>query len=105
MIKNSSADLALLILVLFTVWTFAFSGPDGKLHIDFLDIGQGDSIYFSTPDGHDGLVDGGPNDKTLQELGKVMPIGDRVIDLMVATHPDADQITGLAGLLKKLVFQ
>ena len=100
MIKNSSADLALLILVLFTVWTFAFSGPDGKLHIDFLDIGQGDSIYFSTPDGHDGLVDGGPNDKTLQELGKVMPIGDRVIDLMVATHPDADHISGLAGVLE-----
>ena len=100
MIKNSSADLALLILVLFTVWTFAFSGPDGKLHIDFLDIGQGDSIYFSTPDGHDGLVDGGPNDTTLQELGKVMPIGDRVIDLMVATHPDADHISGLAGVLE-----
>lgn len=101
MIKNSSAELALLVLVLFTVWTFAFSGPDGKLHIDFLDIGQGDSIYFSTPDGHDGLVDGGPNDKTLRELGKVMPIGDRVIDLMVATHPDADHIGGLGGVLER----
>lgn len=101
MTKNNFAGIALLIFILFTVWTFAFNGSDGKLHIDFLDIGQGDSIYFSTPDGRDGLVDGGPNDKVLRELGKVMLVGDRVIDLMIATHPDADHIGGLAGVLER----
>lgn len=101
MIKNNFAGIALLIFIFLTVWTFALNGSDGKLHLDFLDIGQGDSSYFSTPDGHDGLVDGGPNDKVLRELGKVMPVGDRVIDLMIATHPDADHIGGLAGVLER----
>lgn len=101
MIKNNFAGIALLTFILLTIWTFAFNDPDGKLHIDFLDIGQGDSIYFLTSDGHDGLIDGGPNDKVLRELGEAMPVGDRVIDLMVATHPDADHIGGLAGVLDR----
>src|SRR5260370_23324850 len=33
--------------------------PDGKLHIDFLDVGQGDSALLTMPDGTTILIDGG----------------------------------------------
>ena len=38
-----------------------FSGPqpDGKLHVDYLDVGQGDSALVTMPDGTTMLIDGG----------------------------------------------
>ncbi|MEK9143641.1 MAG: hypothetical protein AAB481_03370, partial [Patescibacteria group bacterium] len=38
---------------------FFWSLPDGKLHIVFCDVGQGDAAYIRFPDGRDMLVDGG----------------------------------------------
>ncbi len=35
--------------------------PDGKLHVYFLDVGQGDGILVVAPDGRQILVDGGPS--------------------------------------------
>ena len=100
-LNSTLLNLLFLSFVAFSIWSFAFSKPDGKLYIDFLDVGQGDAIYFSTPDGYDGLIDGGPNYKVLNELGKSMAIGDRVIDLLMATHPDSDHIGGLDGVLER----
>lgn len=73
---------------------------DGKLHIVFCDVGQGDAIFIRTPKGADIVVDGGPNDKVLGCLSNHMPFWDRDIELIFATHPDADHITGLESVLK-----
>ena len=74
---------------------------NGKLKVYFFDIGQGDSIFIETPSRKQILIDGGPSDKVIKELGGIMPFFDRSIDMVVATHPDADHITGLIYVLKK----
>jgi len=102
-----------------------FSGdrPDGKLHVDFLDVGQGDSALLTMPDGTTLLIDGGgrPNidwQKTGEfDDGEVFErdtrsIGERVVseylwargldrvDYILATHADADHIDGLNDIVR-----
>jgi competence protein ComEC len=81
----------------------AFRGmPDGRLHVAFLDVGQGDAILITTPAGRQILVDGGPSPAALTSaLGKEMPFWDRSLDMLVMTHTDADHITGLAEVLER----
>jgi len=72
-----------------------------NLEVAFLDVGQGDAIFIKSPDGHQMLVDGGPNNSVLRELGKVMPFYDRTIDVVLASHADQDHIGGLVEVLKR----
>jgi competence protein ComEC len=90
-------------VVLLVLAVYAWRGlPDGRLHVIFLDVGQGDAIFVRTPSGRQLLVDGGPNGTVLlSRLGGVMPFWDRSIDLVVLTHPDADHLTGLIPLLER----
>jgi competence protein ComEC len=82
--------------------TWAVQQPDGRLHVAFLDIGQGDATLITTPDGRQILVDGGMFPSLLNDaMGQQMPFWDREIDLVVATHPDADHVTGLATLFDR----
>jgi competence protein ComEC len=69
------------------------------LRVVFLDIGQGDSIYIEAPNGRQVLVDGGPDARVVNQLSSVMPLFDTSIDLVVATHADADHIGGLPTVL------
>ena len=91
--------------------------PDGKLHIDFLDVGQGDSALLTMPDGTTVLIDGGgkPNINRGTDDGDVedvferdtRSIGEGVVseylwsrgmdrvDYILPTHADADHIDGL----------
>ena len=72
-------------------WSGALSQPDGRLHIWFLDIGQGDGILIQTPSGRQVLVVRGASPQALfSELGAVMPFWDHTLDLAILTHPDAD---------------
>jgi competence protein ComEC len=82
---------------------FAWRGlPDGRLHVTFLDVGQGDAIFVQTPSGRQVLVDGGPSETVLlAQLGRQMPFWDRTLDVMVLTHPDSDHITGLMPVLER----
>ncbi|MCL5439089.1 MAG: MBL fold metallo-hydrolase [Patescibacteria group bacterium] len=73
---------------------------DGKLHVVFCDVGEGDSIFIRTPKGHDILVDGGPNDSVLDCLSRHMPFFDRDLELVLLTHPHADHINGLISVAK-----
>jgi competence protein ComEC len=76
--------------------------PDRRLHVDFLDVGQGDAIFITTPRGQQILVDGGPSPMALlTSLGKEMPFWDHSIDLVVSTHADSDHLTGLVYILQR----
>lgn len=79
----------------------ANSTSENLLHVDYLDVGQGDAEYVRTPDGLDILIDGGPDNSILDELGKSMPFYDRQIDIMILTHPHADHVAGLVEVLRR----
>jgi competence protein ComEC len=84
------------------VWLAAFSLPDGRLHLSFLDVGQGDSILIEGPSGHQILVDGGPSPAVVTAaLGKKMAFWDRSLDLVAITHPQDDHLAGLVGVLER----
>lgn len=74
---------------------------DGKLHVVFCDVGQGDAIFIRTPKGTDVLIDGGPDNSVLSCLSNHMPFWDRTIEVVALTHPHADHLVGLIGVLKR----
>ncbi len=89
-------------LLLILVWVAIGSLPDGKLHVVFFDVGQGDAIFIQSPTGQQVLVDGGPDPTVLlARLGEQMPFWDRSLDLVILTHPDADHLTGLVPVLER----
>ena len=81
--------------------SFFGSLPDGKLHIVFCAVGQGDAVYVRFPDNRDMLIDGGPNDSVLQCLGRHMPFWDREINILVNSHPQNDHLKGLVSVLDR----
>ena len=98
-LKATVAGLALIAVL---VWTAALSLPDGRLHVSFLDVGQGDAIFIVTPGGRQILVDGGPSPTLLASyLGRRMPFWDRSLDVVVLTHPDEDHAAGLIPILER----
>jgi competence protein ComEC len=91
-----------LLVVAILVWSVALTAPDDKLHVSFLDVGQGDAILIQTPHGQDILIDGGPDPQKINlELGEKLPFWDRTIDLVVCTQPQADHVTGLVEVLQR----
>ena len=114
--------LALVFLLAAIIAFHPFSGPraDGRLHIDFLDVGQGDSALMTLPNGKTMLIDGGGRftykKKTYEDTEMFEPdrrgIGEAVvseflwyrgysqIDHILATHADADHIQGLTDVAK-----
>ncbi|SVC49155.1 uncharacterized protein METZ01_LOCUS302009 [marine metagenome] len=74
-------------------------GPIGEaVQITFLDVGQGDAILIRSPEGQTALVDAGRNSPVpaLRELGVEQ------IDLLVASHPHADHIGGMADVINSI---
>jgi competence protein ComEC len=97
--------LLLLFVVLFIVCGLCLREwqlrPDGRLHIRFFDVGQGDSALVTTPDGRTIVIDGGPDWSTLEELGKFLPFFSRQIDLLVLSHPNLDHLLSFPEILKR----
>ncbi len=119
---------AILLCIFFALIVFhPFRAPraDGRLHIDFLDVGQGDSALITFPNGETLLVDGGGTGNFNRSLitneaddepeffePDAQTIGERVvsnflwekgysqIDYILATHADADHIQGLSDVAK-----
>ncbi|PIR57635.1 MAG: MBL fold metallo-hydrolase [Parcubacteria group bacterium CG10_big_fil_rev_8_21_14_0_10_38_31] len=92
--------LGVLLVATFFVWYGVYAETRSTLMVAFLDIGQGDAIFIETPNGNQVLIDGGRNKKVLEELGKIIPFYDKSIDVLIATHPDADHIGGLPEVIK-----
>jgi len=83
-------------------WIAVFEFSESQfLRVFFFDVGQGDAIFIITPQGHQILIDGGPDSTVLEKLGQAMPFWDRSIDLIVLTHPEQDHISGLIEVLKR----
>ena len=94
--------IAVLITAAILIWIAVASLPDGKLHVVFFDVGEGDAIFIETPRGQQILIDGGPSPTTLiSALGRRMPFWDRSLDLVILTHADEDHLAGLIPVLER----
>lgn len=90
-----------LIIIAVPIWIFVGGLPDSRLHVSFLDVGQGDAILIQKS-GRAILVDGGSSPQAItSELGKKLPFWQRSLDLVVLTHPDNDHLTGLVEVLRR----
>ncbi|MGE5244514.1 MAG: ComEC/Rec2 family competence protein [Betaproteobacteria bacterium] len=81
---------------------------DGRLHVTFIDVGQGDAAFLRLPDGATMLVDAGG----LSE-GARFDVGDRVVapvlrsagvarlDTLVVTHGDPDHAGGADAIVRE----
>lgn len=99
---SQTASAGVSCVALFLSWHWYSSLPDGRLHVLFFDVGQGDAIFIQTPSGRQILIDGGFYPTVLYDhLGRQMPLGDDTLDLVIATHPDGDHVTGLPGVLER----
>ena len=68
------------------------------IRITFLDVGQGDGILIRSPEGKTALVDAGPS----SPVGDLRALDVTQIDLLVATHPHADHIGGMADVIDSI---
>ena len=74
--------------------------PEGTLTVRFLDVGQGDSELVELPDGKLMLIDAGTQDAGPAVVRSIRDLGRTRIDYLVATHPHADHIGGMAEVLR-----
>lgn len=69
-----------------------------RLELHFIDVGQGDAVLVRSPSGQNVLIDGGrQGDDALEYLRSV---GVESLDLVVASHADADHIGGLEEVVR-----
>jgi competence protein ComEC len=96
------AALSALVIMLVLVLVAVASLPDGRLHVAFLNVGQGDAILVETPAGNRLLIDGGPDPAALlAALGRSLPFWDRRIDIIMLSHPHDDHVRGLLSVLER----
>ena len=93
---------ALALAVAALVWALALLRLGDRLEVVFLDVGQGDAAFVSTPLNRQIVIDGGPDPLAMVRfLGENMPPGDRSLDLVVLTHPHEDHLTGLLETMER----
>ena len=72
-----------------------------QLRVSFLDVGQGDAILVRAPNGAELLIDAGPDQAVIEQLGQEKGFFDRTIDMILATHSDKDHIGGFSYVLDR----
>lgn len=91
--------IGVLVVANIFVWGAVARHSSRGMTVAFLDVGQGDAVFIESPSGRQVLVDSGRNAEVVKRLGGVMPFYDRSIDMIIATHPDADHIGGFPPVL------
>lgn len=99
--KFRAISLAVLAVTLLILLLLLSELPDGKTHLYFFDVGQGDAALIVSPENHQILVDGGEDADVLESLSDVLPFFDRSLDLVVLSHPHLDHMGGLIEVLKR----
>jgi beta-lactamase superfamily II metal-dependent hydrolase len=105
----------LLPLVLIGLLLTACNFPDGgtitppappagraEMSVVFLDVGQGDSILIHAPNGQVMLIDGGRSVSLADSviIPQLKAWGATQVDVLSPSHPDADHISGLVGVVE-----
>lgn len=103
MLTRNRILLILIVLTVFdvVVWMEIAKGSARDTELYFLNVGQGDAELVRLQGGVDILIDGGPSNKVVSELGEALGARDRYIDLVVMTHPETDHYMGLIDVIKR----
>lgn len=80
--------------------TADFDEDSRLLTINYLDVGQGDSIFIVLPNEQTLLIDASISSKSDEIISYIKGKGYTSIDYVVATHPHADHIGGMTAVLK-----
>jgi competence protein ComEC len=108
-----------LLLAIVVLHPLSSGRADGRLRVDFLDVGQGDAALVTMPNGTTLLVDGGgrPSFPGANTTEATRSIGETVVseylwwrglsevDYLVVTHADADHIDGLNDVLRNFAVR
>lgn len=106
--KNNLKKYIILILLLssffYTVFSYVqksfFQVSNHNLQFHFIDVGQGDSSLIITPSGKTVLIDAGDEAHAKKVVNYIRERGIEKLDLVIATHPDADHIGGMDKVIK-----
>ncbi len=86
--------------VLLAAWLLlAGCAPAPGLSITILDVGQGSAAIITAGDGRSVIVDGGRSGGTLLDAAGELP---ETVELVIASHADADHIGGLAYVVEQV---
>ncbi|MEA2634155.1 MAG: competence protein ComEC [Chloroflexota bacterium] len=79
--------------------------PDGRVHVYALDVGTGSAVLIRTPNGHQVLIDAGPDaDRFAQAIGQVLPPTARKIDVWLVTGGRREDIGGAGAVLNRFAI-
>lgn len=70
-----------------------------SLEVHFVDVGQGDSIIINA-DGHYGIIDGGPSNKSQFLYSYIKKLGATPFELIVISHTDGDHVGGIVSAVE-----
>lgn len=73
-----------------------------SIKVNYLDVGQGDSIFIELPNGKTMLIDASTKDYGEGIVEYIKDSGYDKLDYLVATHPHADHIGGMEEVVKSL---
>ena len=71
----------------------------GSLRVNYIDVGQGDSIFIQLPNNETMLIDAGEAYKSDNVINYLNNLGITKIDYVIGTHPHTDHIGGLEEVI------
>lgn len=87
--------------IIYTSYTFIISNKDkSQLEMHFIDVGQGDCTLVITPNKKTVLIDSGDEEHSDRVVEYIKQRGIDFLDVVIATHPDADHIGGMDKVIK-----
>jgi competence protein ComEC len=99
---NVGLVLAALFVCTLLIWRFAAGGPDGKLHVTFLNVGSADAVLVQTPSGRNILINGGPSTSALSDaLGRRLSPINPALDWLIMASTDEQQVAALPRILPR----
>ncbi len=73
---------------------------EGTVQVCYFDVGQADAELIQFPGGSNVLIDAGTSSTEDELIETLRSLGVETLDLVVATHPHADHIGGMAAVIE-----
>ncbi len=104
-LNNFYKNIHQIFFIFFIIMFLLLSFYNNSIYADnlncyFLDVGQGDATLIELPNDKTMLIDGAKNNKANFLIDYIKKKDISKIDYLIATHPHADHIGGLAEVIK-----